>query len=224
MKKFSLVELLIVVAIIGLLVSLLLPSLGKARESAKTAVCISNVKQVNTALQLYTVDSSGLLPEDGTIRDTWPSFLDPLMGGADFDSPNGITRSKMSTIWGGCPNSKNTERNPVWFRDSDYAGVFSSSFSWPDSGASVSAPSQATIFTEGNHEAASENLGNSWIRVGNGVPDGEYNNITGFSWGRVRHDYQKRFVISNLDGSSRGIIWLNLTSFGHEHGDWLLGN
>ena len=45
-KKFTLLELLVVVAVIAILISLLIPSLGKAREKSKRYVCMSNLKQV----------------------------------------------------------------------------------------------------------------------------------------------------------------------------------
>lgn len=62
MKKFSLIELLVVVAIIGILSSLLLPTLGKAREKARIKVCMNNLKQINAAAFLYMDDSEGFYP------------------------------------------------------------------------------------------------------------------------------------------------------------------
>ena len=56
-KKFTLIELLVVIAIIGILASLLLPSLGKARQSAKLAVCSGTMKQMGVALNMYPDDN-----------------------------------------------------------------------------------------------------------------------------------------------------------------------
>lgn len=53
---FTLIELLIVIAIIAILVALILPAIAKARETARTTICTSNVRQVTLALTTYAAD------------------------------------------------------------------------------------------------------------------------------------------------------------------------
>ena len=62
MKKFTLLELLLVVAIIGILLTLLLPSLGRARSEAKKVVCMSNQSQMAKRVFLRAKTQNGKLP------------------------------------------------------------------------------------------------------------------------------------------------------------------
>ena len=61
-KGFTLIELLVVIAIIAILASMLLPSLNKARDKARTIQCVSNEKQMGNAIYMYTGENDGCFP------------------------------------------------------------------------------------------------------------------------------------------------------------------
>ncbi|MHC4983260.1 MAG: type II secretion system protein, partial [Planctomycetota bacterium] len=61
-KGFTLIELLVVIGIIALLVGILMPALGRARELAKRVKCATNLKGVGSALTLYKADFSDEFP------------------------------------------------------------------------------------------------------------------------------------------------------------------
>ena len=59
---FTLVELLVVIGIIALLIGILLPVLGRAREAGRSVSCLSSLRQLNTTVLLYTNDFNGAIP------------------------------------------------------------------------------------------------------------------------------------------------------------------
>lgn len=59
---FSLVELLVTIAIIGILAALLLPALSRAKESGRATSCQGNLHQIGIALQLYVSENNNIMP------------------------------------------------------------------------------------------------------------------------------------------------------------------
>jgi prepilin-type N-terminal cleavage/methylation domain-containing protein/prepilin-type processing-associated H-X9-DG protein len=62
---FTLIELLVVISIIALLIAILIPSLGEARERAKTTLCAANMKSMGQIVQTFAVENEDRAPGDG---------------------------------------------------------------------------------------------------------------------------------------------------------------
>lgn len=69
-RAFTLIELLTVIAIIGILAAIIIPTVGSVRQSAHASVCLSNVRQIALAATIYANDNkAGRLPDAGTGTD-----------------------------------------------------------------------------------------------------------------------------------------------------------
>jgi len=97
-KGFTLLELLVVFAILALLGSLLLPGLAKAKNQAQTAHCGSNLHQLGVALNLYTQDANAYpLATSHGITGAWQSALQTVVPNLVFSCPVQIIPSTNFT-------------------------------------------------------------------------------------------------------------------------------
>jgi prepilin-type N-terminal cleavage/methylation domain len=76
---FTLIELLVVIAIIAILAAILFPVFAQAREKARQASCMSNLKQIGLAIMQYTQDYDETFPRgaDDNFRNSWPAATQP---------------------------------------------------------------------------------------------------------------------------------------------------
>ena len=97
-NRFSLVELLVVIAVIAILSGLLLPALAKARDKAKQIQCLGNLKQMGVGMAIYTSDNDYMMPRyylraDGSPVHWVYDLLPPCLG---VNSKYGIGRITAS--------------------------------------------------------------------------------------------------------------------------------
>jgi prepilin-type N-terminal cleavage/methylation domain-containing protein len=109
-KGFTLIELLVVVAIIGVLSSVVLASLNSARAKARDAKRMSDIKQIQNAIELYIVNN-GSAPDVFDIdRDNWSNLLPLLV-------PTYISQLPRDPLDCSLPSCKDTNPGPNgdWF-------------------------------------------------------------------------------------------------------------
>lgn len=108
-SAFTLIELLTVIAIIGVLAAIIIPLTGRARDSARTALCSSNLRQITQTALLYAQDNRGRLP-------------------ATYSTPTGHTRSWWQYLYPDYCDSPTIFKCPLdetaFTGSAPYTGVF----------------------------------------------------------------------------------------------------
>ena len=77
-RAFTLVEMLVTIAVIGILIAIILPALAHARNSGRKVVCLSNLRSLGFGLQVYLDDGDGLLPRADWQADLSRNHLAPF--------------------------------------------------------------------------------------------------------------------------------------------------
>jgi prepilin-type processing-associated H-X9-DG protein len=96
---FSIVELLVVVAVVAVLVSILLPTMAAAREAGRSAVCISNLRNAAMACRAYAYDFKGYGPAIGQPYASEPNWALIVQAAAGHEvGPDGVPYSSSSVL------------------------------------------------------------------------------------------------------------------------------
>src|SRR5471030_1562552 len=150
-RAFTLIELLVVIAIIAILAAMLLPTLGRAKETAKRISCLNNLRQLSLAAHMYVDDSQGAYPpryNGQTVTSRWPDkFYDSYGKNLNLllcvsETTNAPDTGSDSTVADSAPRSYLING---W---NDYFGAMSSGISVKEN--AITYPSDTVVLGEKN--------------------------------------------------------------------------
>ena len=122
--SFTLLELLVVMAVIAILAAMLLPALGRSKEFGRATQCLSNLHQIGLGFQLYVQDNNNKMP---AMRDL------SLTGTNDLPAPDQVLSNSVANVCVfACPSDKfpSDQPKPRPQAAATYFGQTGSSYSW----------------------------------------------------------------------------------------------
>lgn len=113
---FTLIELLTVIAIIGILAAIIIPVVGRVRDSARATQCLSNLRQLGVALNMFVADNKSRFPlasasTGGGVSypaNTWWYYVNPYISGSREMNGSTINQVITQNIWR-CPKRVDSE-------------------------------------------------------------------------------------------------------------------
>ena len=231
---FTLVELLVVIAVVGILAAMLLPALARGKASAWRVDCASNLRQLGLATQLYWDDHNGgyFAWYDGVTNSGelyWFGWLGPgTEGQRPIDLSVGVlypyvAASKVRlcpALNYAMPQFKLKANSPVC--SYGYNIVLSSGSSTSFAGPSFSRPTETALFADAaqvndfQYPASRTNpMLEEWYYLDNPT---NYPSASYYPHGHFRHSQMPEVGVRGLDGSCRGIVQLGPAWHGGQ--DW----
>ncbi|MEM9110187.1 MAG: prepilin-type N-terminal cleavage/methylation domain-containing protein [Planctomycetota bacterium] len=214
-SAFTLIELLVVISIIALLIAILLPALGAARESARSIQCLSNLRQFAIAATSYAADENGSLP----LSFDYSEFPTRTLHW-DFETDLATFEVKPGLMWRGrtdpmvhqCPSFEGASATLVpephtgYNYNTSYLGGFINNSAAPVFSSarieSVLSPSATVMFGDGEWAGGANKSMRAPLSLA-GDPDGPQDYAAGFvgrEAGTQGYRHQGATNIAHVDG------------------------